>query len=453
MEVSKSIMEESPFTPFHKRLTINSAGGPFIDGYILSIIGIALTQMGTQFHLNAFWSGLIGASALAGIFIGGFFLGYLTDLIGRKVMYIAGVALITVFSILQMFAHTPLELCILRFVIGIAIGADYPIATSLLAEFAPRKQRGLMLGSLILMWYIGATVADVVGYFLLGMGDNSWKWMLGSGAIPSLILLLMRLGTPESPRWLISKGRFDKARVIVKRVFGQDADIDGLIEESTEKTRFSKMFERGYLKRTMFVSFFWMFQIVPLFAIYTFGPQILDAFHLGKGNIAFIGEAVISFFFLLGCIPALFLVNTMGRRPLIIWCFAFMTLGLLILGVFPNASIWVIIGGFAIYAIFSGGPNVLDFIYPNELFPTEIRASAVGVATSISRIGSFIGTFVLPYSLDKIGIGSTMMIGAGISLLGLIISIAWAPETRGLTLAETSAVKGPEQKIPARKAN
>jgi putative MFS transporter len=433
-------MEDSPFTSFHKRLTINSAGGPFIDGYILSIIGIALTQMGTQLHLNAFWSGLIGASALAGIFIGGFFLGYLTDLIGRKVMYIAGLAITIVFSILQMFVHTPLELCILRFVIGIAIGADYPIATSLLAEFAPRKQRGLMLGSLILMWYVGATVADVVGYFLLGMGDTSWKWMLGSGAIPALILLLMRLGTPESPRWLISKGQFDKARVVVKRVFGQEADIDGLIEESTEKTRFSKMFEPGYLKRTLFVGFFWMFQIIPLFAIYTFGPQILDAFHLGKGDISFIGEAVISFFFLLGCIPALFLVNTMGRRPLIIWCFVFMTLGLLILGVFPNASIWVIIGGFAIYAIFSGGPNVLDFIYPNELFPTEIRASAVGVATAISRIGSFIGTFVLPYSLDKIGVGPTMLIGAGITLLGLIVSIAWAPETRGLTLAETSIV-------------
>lgn len=454
LEVSKSIMEDSPFTSFHKRLTIYSAGGPFLDGYILSIIGIALTQLSPQLHLNAFWTGLIGASALAGIFIGGLILGYLTDIIGRQVMYTIDLALIIVVSILQMFVDSAWELCILRFLIGIAIGADYPIATSLLAEFAPKKQRGMMLGSLILMWYVGATVAAVVGYLLLDTGDNAWKWMLGSSAIPSLILVLMRLGTPESPRWLISKGRFEEAQAVMKQVYGQNADIKELLEEPTEKTRFSKMFEPGYLKRTLFVGLFWMFQIVPLFAIYTFGPQILDAFHLGEGNISFIGEAVISFFFLLGCIPALFLVNTMGRRPLIIWSFAFMTLGLLVLGIFPNAPIWVIIGGFAVYAIFSGGPNVLDWIYPNELFPTEIRASAVGVGTAISRIGAFIGTFVLPYSLDKIGIGPTMLIGAGLTLLGLIVCIAWAPETKGLTLAETSIVgRVNKENEHARKAN
>lgn len=454
MEMSKSIMEDSPLTPFHKRLTIYSAGGPFLDGYILSIIGIALTQMGPQLHLDAFWTGLIGASALAGIFIGGLLLGYLTDIIGRQVMYTVDLALIVIVSIWQMFVHSPLELCILRFIIGIAIGADYPIATSLLAEFAPKKHRGMMLGLLIVTWYVGATAADVVGYLLLGTGDSAWKWMLGSSAIPSLALVLMRLGTPESPRWLISKGRVEEARAVVKKVFGPKADIDELLEERVEKTRFSKMFEPGYLKRTLFVGLFWMFQIVPMFAIYTFGPQILDAFHLGKGDISFIGEAVISFFFLVGCVPALFLVNSMGRRPLIIWSFTFMTLGLLILGVFPNAPIWVIIGGFAVYAIFSGGPNVLDWIYPNELFPTEIRASAVGVGTAISRIGAFIGTFILPYSLDKIGIGPTMLIGAGLTLLGLIVSILWAPETKGMTLAETSIIgESTAQQVPAKEAS
>jgi putative MFS transporter len=440
MHDSKALVEDSPLTPFHRRLTIYSAGGPFLDGYILSIIGIALTQLGPQLHLDAFWSGFIGASALAGIFIGGLVFGYLTDLIGRQVMYTIDLILIIIVSILQMFVNSPLELVILRFLIGIAIGADYPIATSLLAEFAPRKYRGPMLGMLLVMWYLGATVADIVGYLLMmGTGINSWKWMLGSSAIPALILVLMRWGTPESPRWLISKGRIEEARQIVKRVFGPDADISEL-DEQTEKTRFSKMFEGDYLKRTLFIGLFWSFQIIPLFAIYTFGPEILNAFHLGQGNLAYIGEALISMFFLLGCIPALFLVNTMGRRPLIIWCFAIMTIGLLILGVFPNPPIWVIISGFAVYALFSGGPNVLDWIYPNELFPTEIRASAVGVGTAISRIGAFIGTFILPYTLSSIGVGPTMLIGAGITFLGLLVSIAWAPETKGKTLSESSSI-------------
>ena len=117
-----------------------------------------------------------------------------------------------------------------------------------------------------------------------------------------------------------------------------------------------------------------------------------------------------------------------------------MSVGMLMLGIFPNASPAIIMLGFAIYAIGSGGPADLEWIYPNELFPTEIRASAVGMATAISRIGAFLGTFALPIMLEKWGIGPTMLVMAAITILGLILSIALAPETRGMTLAEASSV-------------
>ena len=115
-----------------------------------------------------------------------------------------------------------------------------------------------------------------------------------------------------------------------------------------------------------------------------------------------------------------------------------MTLSMLILGVFPGAPAWLIFLGFAVYAFFSGPPSALDWIYPNELFPTNIRASAVGVVTAISRIGAAIGTFALPYSLQTIGIGNTMLVSTLLTFLGLIVCIAWAPETKGLTLTESS---------------
>ena len=209
-----------------------------------------------------------------------------------------------------------------------------------------------------------------------------------------------------------------------------------------EKTDFLKVFSPGYFKRTIFVGSFWMFQIIPVFAIYTFGPQILEAFHLGRGNLWIFGYALINIFFLLGCVPPLVLINTLGRRPLIIWSFFFMTLGLLVLGLFPQAPAWVIICGFLVYAFFSGGPSVLDGIYPNELFPTEVRATAVGVATAISRIGAAIGTFSLPYFLQTYGIGPTMLIGTGVNFLGLVVCVLLAPETKGLTLRECSDLEG-----------
>ncbi|MDP4159952.1 MAG: MFS transporter [Bacillota bacterium] len=439
-----SVVEEASFSPFLKKLTVFCSGGPFLDGYILVIIGSALSQLGPELGLDSFWTGMIGASSLLGLFIGGAIFGYVTDLMGRQLMYMIDLVTIIVCSIVQMFVHTPTELFILRFIIGMAVGADYPIATSLLAEFSPRKYRGFMLGILMIMWYVGATVADIVGYALYDVAGG-WRWMLGSAAIPAIIIVLGRFGTPESPRWLVSKNRIEEARAVLKKVYGPDAELSDL-EQTTEKTKFSKIFEAEYLKRTIFTGMFWMCQIVPLFAIYTFGPVILNQFGLATGKFAIMGDILISSVFLIGCVPAIFLVNTWGRRPLIISCFAFMALGMLILGIFPTANPWIIILGFSIYAFFSGGPNVLEWVYPNELFPTEIRASAVGIATAVSRIGAAIGTFALPYLLKSIGVGTTMVIMAVITFVGLIVCVGLAPETKGLTLSQASSISMPNQR-------
>jgi putative MFS transporter len=433
-------VEDSPLTPFLKRLTVYTSGGPFLDGYILTIIGMALLQLEPVLQLDAFWTGMIGAAALIGLLVGGAIFGYVTDLTGRQFMYQIDLVVIIIFSILQMFISTPWELVALRFLIGIAVGADYPIATSLLTEFSPRKYRGAMMGLLASAWYAGAVVAGIAGYLLLNTSPDAWRWMLGSAAIPALILAAGRWGTPESPRWLVGKGRTAEALTVIKQVYGSHASLADLDEIPSEKTQISRLLEPEYFKKTMFVGLFWTFQVAPCFAIYTFAPQILAAFHLGSGNDWIIGYAVINIFFLTGTVASMSLVNHFGRRPLIIWSFTFMTLAMLVLGIAPGAPAWLIFLGFAVYAFFSGPPSTLDWIYPNELFPTSIRASAVGMVTAISRIGAAIGTFALPYSLKILGIGNTMLVSTLLTLLGLIVCIAWAPETRGLTLKEASTL-------------
>ena len=151
-----------------------------------------------------------------------------------------------------------------------------------------------------------------------------------------------------------------------------------------------------------------------------------------------LGNSVIGLIFVAGVIFGTIIIEKFGRRPLIIWSFVGMAVGLLVFGIVSEPPFWLIVTGFTVYAIASGPPNVLDWVYPNELFPTEIRAAGVGLATSISRLGPILGTFALPSYLEAFGIQTTMLTMVGIIGIGLLACIFMAPETRGLNLAEAS---------------
>lgn len=432
------LLDDAPLSAFHKKLALYSSGGPFLDGYILSIIGVALVQITPQLNLNGTEQGLVGASALIGIFLGAFVGGWLTDRFGRQVLFTVDLIAIIVCSVAQFFVNDPWVLIALRLLIGMAVGADYPIATSLLAEFSPRKWRGPLLGAFVTMWFVGAAVAYIVGEALLHTHDG-WRWMLASAALPATIIVLLRLGTPESPRWLLKRGREEEANAVLRKVYGAGATVADLPEEVHENLRVGALIRAGYGKRMAFITIFWTCSIVPLFAVYAFGPKILGALGL-TGSLANYGSAFITVMFLVGCLVALFFVDRAGRRPLIIHSFAWAGLALLLLGIFPSATSWIILVLFAAYAIMIGGTQILQWVYPNELFPTEIRGSAVGLASSLSRIGAAIGTYLVPEALSHIGIGPTMIIAGVITLVGAGVSVAWAPETRGLTLGESAAL-------------
>ncbi|MFE5701325.1 MFS transporter [Rhodococcus sp. ACS1] len=432
-------LDDAPLSRFHKKLALFSSGGPFLDGYVLSIIGVAMVQFADQWSLSSVEQGLVGASSLIGILLGAYAGGWLTDKFGREILFTIDLVAIIVFSVAQFFVQDVVWLIILRLLIGMAVGADYPIATSLLTEFTPRKYRGPFLGAFVAMWFVGAAAAYVVGEFLARTGhEDAWRWMLASAAVPATLIVLARVGTPESPRWLANKGKIDEANEVMRKVYGPTVSIADLPrEDGTVSVK--DLLRSGYGKRMAFITLFWTCSIVPLFAVYAFAPAILGALKL-EGDAAHFGSAVITILFLVGCVVALLLVNRMGRRPLLIHSFLWSGLALLILGLFPEAPSVIIMALFAIYAVVIGGSQILQWVYPNELFPTEIRGSAVGMASSLSRIGAAVGTFLVPLSLSGIGIGPTMLIAAAITLLGAVLSQVMAPETRGMALTESAAL-------------
>ncbi len=436
-----SLIDDTRASGFHRKLTLYSSGGPFIDAYVLSIIGVALFQAEDALGLSSVEIGLVGASALVGIFFGGLIFGYVTDKIGRQTMYTVDLLLLIVGSILCIFVQDVWQLLALRFALGLAIGADYPIATSLLAEFVPRRGRGFLLGALTLAWAAGAVTAYFVGYAMLSLGDDAWRWMLATPAIPGILTVLLRLGTPESPRWLLSKGRVDEAHDVVRQVYGPDAKLEDLPAEEAVETDYKKVWRQPYLNRMIFAGLYWMLQVTPLYAVLTYGPSIFEDLGFGEGNQTFIVAAVIEIAFLVGTVPAMFASERFGRRPLSLWCFSIMAVGLTLAAVAPDQPAAVLLG-FGVYALFSGGPFILQWIYPNEIFPTDVRATAFGIATAISRIGAASGTFLVPLSIENFGISGTLFIAVGLTLAGILVTWTMAPETKDLSLVEAAGAAG-----------
>lgn len=442
MTTNHMSIDDVPVNGFHQLLSIRTGGGWLLDGYVLSIIGVALMQAAAQLHLSNFWQGMIAASALFGMFLGGFLGGWLSDWIGRKKLYFIAPTLFVLCSVAQLWADSEWVLFLCRFMIGIAVGFEYAAGGSLLTEFLPTKARGPRLAMLTIMWFFGAMLAYLFGNMILKMDLNeAWRWVFASPAVIGLILILIRIGTPESPRWLISKGRNAEAEVIIKQVYGPSFSLANVpVQEEVKNLSLTQILASGYGKRVFFCSMFWMCAVIPVFAVYSFAPRVLDAMNL-KGSWAEYGSVAITLMFVVGCVIATKLINVMGRRKLIIHSFLWSGLALLGLGAFADGSQMLVLVLFCAYAVLIGGAQVLELVYPNELFPTEMRAIGVGMATSFSRIGAAVGTWLVPMSLDTIGIGNTMFVAAGVTLLGLIVSIMTAPETKGLSLEQATSLK------------
>ncbi|MGO4593284.1 MFS transporter [Leifsonia sp. 2TAF2] len=420
---------------FLTRLTAVTAGGMFIDGYVFAVIGvtIALQTFQSELGVTPFWLGMISSSTLIGIFVGAFLFGWLTDRFGRRPLFVADLALFTGAAILLFFVQEPWQMFALGIALGLAVGADYAIGTPLLSEFSPRASRGRLGSTLQIAWNVGYMIAFLIGYLITTANPDAWRWVLLSAAVPAIICLIARHGLPESPRWLMSKGRTDEAKAVLMRL-GWTLESGDFHAETGEHTRVSALFARGQLSRTVFVCAFWLCLVIPYFAIIFFQTAVYEA--LGVSNAiltALLGTIVV----VAGASLGTFLVDRIGRRKLLIvpfWIMAAALVTVIFEQVLPAP---VIVICFFAYLFSYGVASVLCGVYPMELFPTAIRTTGVGFASSISRIGSAIGTFAFPLVLAW-NVPVAMAIMAGVCVIGAIVSQLFAPETTGRSLTDVA---------------
>lgn len=430
---------DTRFERFQKKVTTCAAGGKLCDGWILAVIGIALPMSTSGLGVSSTLEALIGSASLIGLFIGGLLFGWVTDKVGRKKMFLATLTTFLVCSVLQFVVTDPWQLFFLRVLLGLAVGADYAVAGAFVAEFNSKERRGPGLAGLLIWWYVGFTVAatlSIVAINALPDTPNLWRYILASSCVPAAIMLFLRIGLPESPRWLLSKGREQEAREVAEQFLDPITRAD-LFKEHVNALSYSALFSPKYIRKTLLTSLFWMAQITPFFAIYIFMPKILHA--IGFDSTSKLGEILLYVFLLVGCLVGVSLINRLGRRKLLIATFVGQVIPLLILGIWPDShSVVLIVLCFGVFAFFHAAGSTLQMLYPSEIFPTEIRATGVGFAAGMSRLGAAVGTFLLPIGLTAWGSGAVMLAGAAVSAAGLLVAIAWAPETKGLELSQTT---------------
>jgi len=425
-------IDDLPIGRFHIKIAGLTFGAHFTDGYILGLIGIAFTLINPQMALTPFWQGLIGSSALLGLFFGSLFFGWISDHLGRQKIFLISFVLITLASVMQFYVESALQLFLCRVLIGIGLGGDFSVGHAMLAEFSPRKHRGVLLGSFSVIWTFGYVAATFVGTAMLPLGDDAWRWMLASSAIPAALILIARIGTPESPRWLVYKGRIEEARAIVHKHLGANVEIDEEVI-NRKHSGYKALFSREYRKRTAFNCLFFICIVMPYFAIYTFLPSILQKMGLAEG---FGTEMMLNALLIVGALLGIWCTIKFSRRGFLINSFLILAASLFLLVLLPSSMAWLMVACFGLFTLVLSAVSNLVGVYPAESFPTEVRAGGIGLATAASRLGSALSTFLLPVSVAGIGLNPTMAILAGILLLGALISIAWAPETKHLTLTD-----------------
>ena len=365
---------------FFTRPLLLSSTGMFLDGYSLTIIAFAIILINPYFSLNALESGLIIASVVFGSIIGALLIGYFSDIFGRKSVYILNMAVFVVFGIVSAFSVNFLMLFISRLILGVAVGADYPVSNSYIAETAPEALRGKHLSFAGLSFGIGSIFSSLTAAALFPFGPEMWRLMLGIGVIPAFIVMFLRISMPESKRWINAKSLRN--------------------EYKKNKLYIEGMFSKAHIKNTVLYSSIWFLYDVGAYGIGLLIPLIFKK----SGLISNEDNALITSLILLVGIASssigLLEIDKIGRKKIQLIGFAGMGAALFFLP-FAYGTLTGLVAVIFIAEIFNSLASLTVGIFPAELSHTSFRSSAYGFSAMAGKIGAVFGVLIMTYFVKE----------------------------------------------------
>ncbi|WP_225754065.1 MFS transporter [Actinotalea sp. Marseille-Q4924] len=455
-------LDRLPFTRRHGRLVLGSGVGWALDAMDVGLVAFVIAALRVQWDLDATQMSWIAATGFMGMAVGASLGGLLADRFGRRQVFAATLLVYGLATGASALATTVAALMALRFVVGLGLGAELPVASTLVSELAPARIRGRVVVVLEAFWAVGWILAAVIGYLVVPASDDGWRWALFIGAAPALYAIVVRRGLPESVRFLLATGRHAEAERVVRGFeesaplrggtatpaspapvgTGPDAGASTAAVTSSAATPDDvgtgrgtggprALWARPLRRRTAAAWTVWFFVNLSYYGAFVWLPSLLVS--AGYTLVQSFGYTlVITLAQLPGYAAAAVLVEVWGRRP---------TLATFLLGSAVSAALFgaasgttqVLVAGMLLSFFNLGAWGALYAVTP-EIYPTALRATGAGWAAGFGRIASIIAPLSVPPLLVSGGPGLVFGVFSGAFVLAAAASLA-LPELRGRSLA------------------
>jgi sugar porter (SP) family MFS transporter len=430
-----------------------AALGGLLFGYDTAVISGAIGFLRTRFDLDASLEGWAASSALVGCIAGAAFAGSLSDWRGRRWVLFLAAILFTISAVGAALPRNLSEFAAARIVGGFGIGAASMLSPLYIAEISPARIRGRLVSinqfaiifGMLVVYFVNALVARA-GVLIGGEEWNvayGWRWMFASGSLPALIFFVLLFFVPESPRWLVKKGRREEAMAILIRVGGsahaqtEMAEIEDALAH--EERSILQLFKPGMrIALAIGIVLAILQQVTGINVVLYYAPEIFKSAGLAAtqaiDQTVFVGAINLAF-----TLIAIWLVDRLGRKPLLLIASAGMAVSLFLLGgafVFRRfEGPWVLLCVLAYVASFAVAMGPVVWVVLSEIFPTHIRGTAMSIATVCLWISCFLVSQFFPWMLEQLG-GKSFFVYGAMCVVSFVFVAGFVPETKGKTLEE-----------------
>lgn len=436
-------LERLPLCSVHRKLFLYHE-----IGWILGSIGLATTTfllapIRDEFGFSAQMAGLIGTMSFLGMFISAGLAGILGDKYGRKTILLLGIATWGAGSFLLAWSPNITVFYISRVLLGLGMGAHFPMTQSMLSEFIPSQYRGRYISLLEGGWPIAFLVGGIISYFTLQVAG--WRMVFIIQGIGSFYYFWVKAAIPESARWYETIGDLKRANEVLGDMETQVARVihKPLAEPrqapgttvAASSVSFMELWSKEYRMRTVMI---WTLWFTALFGFYSLTTWISAL--LVQSGFSIVKSAGFTILMSLPGIPgylcAAFLVDRVGRKPMVSGYLLMAAVACFFYG--RATSFAAVVGWGIVMQFFMFGMWSLLYTYSPELYPTRARATGCGFASSLGRLGALIGPFVVGAILGAVGTSGVFTLGAVVIAIGAITVIIIGPETRCKTLEQIS---------------